>query len=706
MAEAGPYPADGARAPLTARATAARRACPPRPAARRGGDRRRRALAAVLAALAALLALAWTAPAAMADAAVPGPGYGTAAPAGGAARAPAGRVVVIGVPGLEWADLDAARTPNLWRLAGQGGAASLSTRAIPPPDRGITCDAAGWLTISAGQRAGTPGEACAPPAAPVGGADGPARVPGWAEYAAFNAASPYRARIGLLGQTVRDAGGRAAAAGPGAALAAADRSGAVEAYAGSVAGLGDLARYHLVVVEIDDLARAATHGSPPAEARRRAAAAADARVGEVLGRVPDGTTVLLAGVSDVTEAPRLHVAIATGPAAAGGPPYPRGFLTAASTRQDALVTITDLTATALGALGLGAPPGMVGRAWTPGGAVPVATFLAQLVPWWSLPFPMAALVGTILGFAALIAAVALAGPWRRHALGPLTVVAAVTSLALLADVLTGSRLQVNAVTGYEPVTGGRFYGFSNIAFAVYATGTILALAGVADALLARGRRRLAVGVCLGYGALAIAADGWPGWGADFGGVPAFTLGLAIFLFLLTGRRLSPVRLALVAAAGGALITVIAVADWRRPAERRTHLGAFVQQVLDGEALTVVGRKLGAMVGTLGNLPLTALAVAALAFLYLVLARPSRWGVSALGRLYELAPTLRPALFGVLTCALVGFLSNDSGVAIPAMALTVAVPLTLAACVTALRRATPSTPAPPSAPAESTAPRSP
>jgi hypothetical protein len=775
MAEAGPYPADGARAPLTARATAARRACPPRPAARRGGDRRRRALAAVLAALAALLALAWTAPAAMADAAVPGPGYGTAAPAGGAARAPAGRVVVIGVPGLEWADLDAARTPNLWRLAGQGGAASLSTRAIPPPDRGITCDAAGWLTISAGQRAGTPGEACAPPAAPVGGADGPARVPGWAEYAAFNAASPYRARIGLLGQTVRDAGGRVAAAGPGAALAAADRSGAVEAYAGSVAGLGDLARYHLVVVEIDDLARAATHGSPPAEARRRAAAAADARVGEVLGRVPDGTTVLLAGVSDVTEAPRLHVAIATGPAAAGGPPYPRGFLTAASTRQDALVTITDLTATALGALGLGAPPGMVGRAWTPGGAapatvaetvteladadlagqvlrrvrapffsllvavqlvfygaaavavrrrpggralaatrvvavvsgaVPVATFLAQLVPWWSLPFPMAALVGTILGFAALIAAVALAGPWRRHALGPLTVVAAVTSLALLADVLTGSRLQVNAVTGYEPVTGGRFYGFSNIAFAVYATGTILALAGVADALLARGRRRLAVGVCLGYGALAIAADGWPGWGADFGGVPAFTLGLAIFLFLLTGRRLSPVRLALVAAAGGALITVIAVADWRRPAERRTHLGAFVQQVLDGEALTVVGRKLGAMVGTLGNLPLTALAVAALAFLYLVLARPSRWGVSALGRLYELAPTLRPALFGVLTCALVGFLSNDSGVAIPAMALTVAVPLTLAACVTALRRATPSTPAPPSAPAESTAPRSP
>jgi hypothetical protein len=726
-----------------------------------------------------LIALVVGGPAAAAEAAASrgsSRGYGTAgAVTADAAGVPRGRVVLIGVPGLEWADLEEGETPNLRRLAGRGGAASLSTRAIPPPDRGITCDAAGWLTVSAGQRAGTPGDGCVRPTAPARGADGSAQVPGWAGYDAFNAASAYRARIGLLGQTVRDAGGRVAAAGPGAALAAADRSGRVPAYADAVDALGDLAAYHLVVVEIADLARAASAGPPSAEARRLAAAAADARIGQVLRRVPDGTTVLVAGISDVTDAPRLHVAIAAGPAAPGGAPYPRGFLTAASTRQDALVTITDLTATVLTALGLETVPGMVGRAWTPGGAAPepvlatvaeladadvagqvlrrvrapffslfvavqlvfygaaavavrrrpggralaatrvvavvsgavaVSTFLAQLVPWWGMPYPMTALIVTILGFAGLIAAVALAGPWRRHVLGPLTVVAAVTSLALLADVMTGSRLQVNAVTGYEPVTGGRFYGFSNIAFAVYATGTILALAGVAGALLARGRRRLAVAVCLGYGALAIAADGWPGWGADFGGVPAFTLGFAIFMIMLTGRRLSPARLAIGAAAGGVLITAIAVADWLRPAERRTHLGAFVQQVLDGEALAVVGRKFGAMVGTLGNLPLTALAVAALAFLYLVLARPSRWGASALSRAFEQAPTLRPGLFGVLTCALVGFVSNDSGVAIPAMALTVAVPLTLAACVHAIRHATPTPQAPPSAPAESTAPRSP
>lgn len=101
-----------------------------------------------------------------------------------------------------------------------------------------------------------------------------------------------------------------------------------------------------------------------------------------------------------------------------------------------------------------------------------------------------------------------------------------------------------------------------------------------------------------------------------------------------------------------------------------------------------------MIGvTVGNWSLTLLSVVALAFLFLVLTRPSRWGAPALGQAYGLAPTLRAGLFGALTCALVGFLMNDSGIAIPAMALTVAVPLTLAACVRALQLATPTPPAP-------------
>ncbi|MEU4537483.1 hypothetical protein AB0G15_21735 [Streptosporangium sp. NPDC023825] len=729
------------------------------------------------------------------------PGAFGAGTTGASARALPGKVVIVGIPGLEWSDLDRERTPNLWRLVGEGGSASMSTRAVPPPERGITCPVAGWLTVSAGQRAGAPGAGCEPPRPPEPAPGGGASVPGWAELSAFNATTSYRPVLGQLGELAAGAGLKVAAVGPGAALAAANKSGKIGKYAASIEQLGDLSPYGLIVVEADDLTRAWTGGRTPAgaaddpadgttdemtgQARREAVAGADRVVGAVLDRLPPspgtpspgtGTTVLLGGLADTSAAPHLHVAIARGPSPGGGT-YARGYLTATSTRQDGLVTNTDLTATAIGLLDLKVPHGVVGRPWlgdapsgepvaaTAGkladddlasqvlrevrgpffavfvavqilfyllaavairrgwggsraltavravavvsGAIAVSTFLAQLVPWWSLPAPMVWVIVTILGFACAVAGVALAGPWRAHPLGPLTVVAAVTSVALLADVMTGSALQVNAVTGYEPVTGGRFYGFSNIAFAVYSAGTILALAGIAQWLISRGRRSLALAVCAAYGGLAVFADGWPAWGADFGGVPAFLVGVAVFLILLSGGRVSPLRLVLVGLAGGLLIGAIAVADWLRPAEQRTHLGAFVQQVLDGEAWTVVGRKFGAMIGvTVGNWSLSLLTLVALAFLFLVLDRPSRWGASALGRAYALAPALRAGLIGALACALIGFLMNDSGIAIPAMALTVAVPLTLAACVRAVRLSPPTTPGRPSVPAASTAPPSP
>ncbi|MFC5821077.1 hypothetical protein [Nonomuraea harbinensis] len=770
---------------------------------------------------------------------------GVAVPASAAVQ---GRVAVVGVPGLEWSDIDQTRTPNLWKLAGQGGTASLSTRAVPPPGRGITCAVAGWLTVSAGQRAGTPGEGCpetpapqraddqgspedpgtatpespaptdtsqgptprptgTPAPAPTGDPGAPGHsvtVPGWAELVAHQAGTGYDARLGTLAQTVIDGGGKVAAVGPGAALAAADEAGRVETYADAPARLGDLSSYALIVMDVPDLATAWAaqprdeYGVPtgmPQDVRQEAAAAADRRVGEFLAVLPKDTTVLVAGISDVSPGAHLHVAMATGER------YPAGHLTATSTRQDALVAIQDLTATAIHLTGLEPPRQVVGRPWQPGGAtgrstqetvaeladadlasqvlrevrgpffavfvavqllfyafaalalrrrrsaappdargagagdtaaeaggaggidvagasrllvtvqvvsvmsggIAVATFLAQLVPWWSLPAPMAALIVTIVAMAGLITGLAFAGPWRAHVLGPLTVVALVTSVAMLGDVMTGSHLQVNAVSGYEPVTGGRFYGFSNIAFAIYATGTVLGLAGIAQWLRGKGAPRAAVmTVCVLYGGLAVFADGSPAWGADFGGVPAFVAGLSVFLILLSGGRVSFVKLLVVGLVGAVLIGAISVADWARPAGQRTHLGTFVQQVIDGQAWTVVSRKFGAMVGvTVGNWSLTLLSLVALAFLFLVLARPSRWGASALGQAYAHAPALRAGLIGALTCAFIGFLMNDSGIAIPAMALTVAVPLTLASCVRALQLATPTTAGQPSAPAAAT-----
>ncbi|GAA3121724.1 hypothetical protein GCM10020001_047590 [Nonomuraea salmonea] len=87
-----------------------------------------------------------------------------------------------------------------------------------------------------------------------------------------------------------------------------------------------------------------------------------------------------------------------------------------------------------------------------------------------------------------------------------------------------------------------------------------------------------------------------------------------------------------------LVGALSVVDWLRPESERTHLGTFVQQIIDGEAWTIIGRKFGAMIGvTVGNWSLTLLSLVALAFLFFVLARPSRWGVAALGLAYGLTP---------------------------------------------------------------------
>src|SRR6185437_692436 len=51
-------------------------------------------------------------------------------------------------------------------------------------------------------------------------------------------------------------------------------------------------------------------------------------------------------------------------------------------------------------------------------AVPAGTFLANLVPWWLHVHPAVWLYGMSAGWALVVGAAALAGPWRQDPLGP------------------------------------------------------------------------------------------------------------------------------------------------------------------------------------------------------------------------------------------------------------------------------------------------
>ena len=316
--------------------------------------------------------------------------------------------------------------------------------------------------------------------------------------------------------------------------------------------------------------------------------------------------------------------------------------------------------------------------------VPVSTFLANLLPWWRFPIAMISVVAAVGLFVAIIATAALRGPWGKWALGPMAFVSATTMVVLAVDVMTGSRLQLSSLMGLQPVVGGRYYGMGNPTFALFATATILLCTAVSSMLVLAGRQKAAAVAVAMIGGAAVVVDAMPFWGADGGGPPALVPGLAYLILAVLGLTMTWKRVLLLGLGVVALFFLVAGADWLRPTASRSHLGQFVQAILDGNAFDIVVRKAQQNYDLLlGNAPLTLLVPAALLFVIYVLARPTSWGSRAMQRSYDRAPTLRAGLIALLVTLTIGFLINDSGVAIPAVGATLAVPLIVSVSVSYL-----------------------
>jgi hypothetical protein len=304
-------------------------------------------------------------------------------------------------------------------------------------------------------------------------------------------------------------------------------------------------------------------------------------------------------------------------------------------------------------------------------AVP-ATLLAQVVPWWRTPVPGAVVAGVVIAVTAAVVALALRGPWRHSAVGPIGVVAAFAAVVLAGDVLTGSNLQFGSLLGYSPLVAGRFTGFGNISFAVFAAGVLIAAGCVAQAL----RRELRPYLLGGIGVVAVVLIGAPTWGSDVGGLVAMAGAVVVATMHCAGIRLSIGRVAAAVGIGSLAVVAFALVDVNRPPSQQTHLARFVAQLQDGSAVTVVERKAGANLGLLVNSPLTLLVLGAVVLLMFVLLRP----VGGLRRVFALYPGVRSGFIGVAVAAAVGFAVNDSGIAVPAFAASLAVPLAIAVAV--------------------------
>jgi hypothetical protein len=487
----------------------------------------------------------------------------------------------------------------------------------------------------------------------------------------------------------------------------------------------------VVLVDSGDLDRAADLRAiaPPAYAdrfRSRALDWTDTLLGRLVAAAPAGTLVLVASTQPPGDTWRLT------PLVVSGPGVPHGYALSPSTRRLGLVTLTDLAPTVLGALGVGTPEAMVGHAlrYHPAARPSVARlghldrdvayreriylgvtlwFIAfQAVAYaavaavltvrrrwrWSrlladvalaiASFPLATLLLRIAvphapglgadGAAVLLPAlaaviVAVARRARRSALAPLAWVLGVTASVIVADIVTGGRLQTGSILGYSPQSAGRYYGIGNTIFAVLAACVVL---GAAIHVQRAPRRRDALAFVAAVFVVVVVVDGAPGLGDDVGGIITLVPVFALTLVALSGRRLTWRTLATAGGAAAAALAAATAIDLLRPPDARTHLGRLASATLHhgpGQLLTTIARKWDANIGLLRQTPWSWAVPVIAGFLLYVLVVRRRWT--------ELLPPGSPLRIGVvaaLAAGILGFAVNDSGVVVTALVLVEIGPL--------------------------------
>jgi hypothetical protein len=281
--------------------------------------------------------------------------------------------------------------------------------------------------------------------------------------------------------------------------------------------------------------------------------------------------------------------------------------------------------------------------------------LTGAVPWNATPWPVLVLLATLAGWSLALTVAVSAGAKRLHV--PFAVAAAaVTVTAFSLDAALGGVMEPRSMLNSRPVNGGRWYGFGNVTFAVYAAATFVLVGYLAHRLRTSGHRRTALipVAIIGFGV--VLCEGWPSMGADFGGVIALTPALLWLLLVLAEIPITWPKLIAIGGSALFLVTAISWLDWRRGPTARTHLGGFFQRVLDGDAFNIIIRKAGAATGSvLSPLGMGSLLVGVIVWILLFR--------RLLPTLTTEFTTLHMVAVAALAVAILGTALNDGGITI-------------------------------------------
>lgn len=407
---------------------------------------------------------------------------GTQAAGRSVAPRPGDRVLIVSLPGVGWADVEAHDLPNLEALAAEAAVGQLATRV---GRRGASLTDA-YLSLGAGTRALAPSldpAVALDPEESYGGIRTTdillrriGRVPDGIAYLAAGAArqrnldGPFGGEPGRLGEALEEAGvGRAVIAnadaaegfpsdepppegayGRAAATVLMGREGIVP---GGAVGRGLLVDdpaapfgrrldpeavqrafdavwgeqdRQVVLVEASDLARASAYGPRATASQRRrlradALVAADRLLGDLVRQVDPSTTAVLV-LSPVAPGggPDLALVALRAPAVSGG------VLRSATTRRDGYVQLADVAPTVLHLLGEEEPDEIEGRTFEvtsrSGGRIGELVDEAEAARFRDALMPV--VVPAVIAVLALLAAL-----WRWRARLPAAASAAVAPLA-------------------------------------------------------------------------------------------------------------------------------------------------------------------------------------------------------------------------------------------------------------------------------------
>lgn len=641
-------------------------------------------------------------------------------------------VIVLGVGGLSWTDIDAKTTPNLAALAQNGSLAELNTDS----GRNFTCTLDGWLTLSAGAPAisgpYTDNGDCGPVSADqIDVTDPTATVLDMTDLVALNRDLDQGTELGMLAAGTSCA----SAVGPGAAYATANSVGRVGEYVPTMPTNADdlaevLSECPLTVVDGGVLPAAG-------EARTAALANLDSTVSELQEARGDDDAFIVTGVSQVAEPNRLLATIAS-----FGQEDGHNLLDMPAERPGYL-RLTDLTATVLTLLDAPLPDTVAGtaagaaddqlsyedrqavfddtdtRLMAADSAAPatqwlqVVLFLALTFVAWPLlhllrragqpgvkPPPLWLMrlnIVSALVCALFVAAGILAdffGWWSAAhpgLVGPLTALVIAVVCAFVAIAVPGRHgpagLMVSvsafgiAVTllamlihTEDPL--GTLLGDYTVADSAsnelgpVATGMFIASLWLLAATTAgRVPRRYQAPVMAGIGCLGVLVVSVGFLGDSVPAAVAIIVGTCLAAALATGGWVTFPRFVWSGLAGVAVLLGLMWIDYRRPAAERGELGSFLGDIM-GDTNGVIASGVGSNIVAVFTSPLSVLTVMAGAYCWLVLLRPG----GGLRRAFGLYPPLRAAFSAAVAGSAIAGLLLGKGLMSLGSALAVMVPL--------------------------------